>query len=331
MTAVSAADLRSLVAEAASAALGPAEMVEFEPLSGGHSGVTHRAVLRVGDETLESVVKSSPPGRPASGRHDVLRQARIVDALAKWSSVPVSRVLFTAPGPPAVFGSTLVGGRVEDPILADPAPGETAAQVSAMWAAAIDVLAALHALEPSAMGVKDESVRRPADELSVWITTARSAGLDEDDVARKLVSGLQDGAPTIKRAAIVHGDFRLGNVIVAGAKPMAVIDWEIWSVGDPAIDLGWLVQFTDPGNYPGVGREVPGTPSAAEVVESYCRAAGDDPGRFDWFLALGCLKLAAIQAHNLRRHREGRRHDPFQESLGPSIDVLLRRGLDLID
>lgn len=128
---------------------------------------------------------------------------------------------------------------------------------------------------------------------------------------------------------MVHGDYRLGNILMAGSSPQAVIDWEIWSVGDPAVDIGWFAQFTDATNYPGVGRDVPGTPTRDELLARYCAGAGEDRARLDWFLALGCLKLAAIQAHNRRRHLDGRYHDPYQELLGPSIDRLLESGLEL--
>jgi aminoglycoside phosphotransferase (APT) family kinase protein len=242
----------------------------------------------------------------------------------------VPNVLFTAPGPPAVFGGELVHGVAEDPILGTTQPGESAAQTAALWTKAIAVLASLHQITPMELGLTDEPVRSPASELSTWINTARSAGLDDTDAAIHLVKALERSVPFAAHTAVVHGDFRLGNIMVRENEPVALIDWEIWSIGDPAVDLGWLVQFTDAGNYPGLGRDVPGTPSASTVIEQYCCLRGDDPARFNWFVALGCLKLAAIQAHNLRRHRAGRHADPFQESLGPSIEILVRRGLELV-
>ena len=109
-----------------------------------------------------------------------------------------------------------------------------------------------------------------------------------------------------------------------------MIDWEIWSVGDPLIDLGWFVQFTDGDNFPGVGRSAPGTPSAADVIAAYRRTAGESRTEISWFIALGALKLAAIQAHNRRRHLDGRFHDPYQALLGPAIARHLQRGLDTV-
>ena len=155
----------------------------------------------------------------------------------------------------------------------------------------------------------------------------RAARLDEDRAAAQLEASLRKTAPARERTGIVHGDFRLGNILIDDSTPRAVIDWEIWSVGDTAVDVGWLVQFTDHTTYPGVGREVPGTPGLDDVIERYAAAAERDVERLQWFVALGCFKLAAIQAHNRRRHLEGEHHDAFQELLGPSIGTLLGRGL----
>ncbi len=122
----------------------------------------------------------------------------------------------------------------------------------------------------------------------------------------------------------MHGDYRLGNIISTGLEPAAVIDWEIWSVGDPRVELGWFLVFADGTNFPGVGREVPGLPSEDELVELYGRPVDD----LAWFNALGRFKMAAIMGHNLRRHREGRHVDPDQERLPETIITLIRTGRD---
>ena len=75
---------------------------------------------------------------------------------------------------------------------------------------------------------------------------------------------------------------------------------------------------------------MPGTPSADEVLGRYAELAGEPRPDLGWFLALGCFKLAAIQAHNRHRHLQGRYEDPYQELLGPSIERLLERGLEHI-
>jgi aminoglycoside phosphotransferase (APT) family kinase protein len=214
-----------------------------------------------------------------------------------------------------------------DPILGEPEPGETSELIAARWEVAIELLARLHAAPLHRLGIAGEAPRELGDEVDLWARTMRAAGMGGDDRAARLEAALRATAPPRRVTALVHGDYRLGNILMEGSAPRALIDWEIWSVGDPAVDLGWLVQFTDAGTYPGLGREVPGTPPAEEVVARYAQVAGRDERDLDWFLALGCFKLAAIQAHNRRRHLDGRYHDEFQELLGPSIERLLDRGL----
>jgi aminoglycoside phosphotransferase (APT) family kinase protein len=314
------------VAYAAATTFGWCTVSDLRVLAGGHSGLTHVVDLRTTSGRVSAVVRATPPGRRPVGRHDVLRQARIMGALGRNSDVPVPAVLFTDAGDPPFFGCELVPGVAIDPILGDPQPGETPELIAASWTAAIELLARLHTTPLEQVGVADEP-REPGDEVEIWARTMRAAKLEDDRLATRLEAALRATTPSRTTTGLVHGDFRLGNILMDGAEPRAIIDWEIWSVGDPAVDLGWLVQFTDAETYPGIGRDVPGTPTAEEVVARYCEAAGRDPRSVAWFLALGCFKLAAIQAHNRRRHLDGDYHDEFQELLGPSIERLLERGL----
>jgi len=304
-------DFEARIAAAAAAAVRRVEVME-----GGHSGVTHLVEL----EDRDVVVKSTPSGRRPVGRHDVLRQARVMDALA--GRVPVPRILFTDDGPPAFFGMERVAGEAVDPVIAPPRDWD-AAVVAGAWEAAIELLATLHDAP-----VPGDEPRAPASEVEIWSATIDAAGMEDDPAAVGLRDGLAARAPAAGAVGIVHGDFRLGNVLYEGATPRALIDWEIWSVGDPLVDLGWFVQFTDPENFPGIGRAVAGTPGEDEVVARYLERAGRLSDAVPWFLALGCFKLAAIQAHNRSRHLAGRYHDPYQELLGPSIERLLERGLE---
>jgi aminoglycoside phosphotransferase (APT) family kinase protein len=253
-----------------------------------------------------------------------------MQALSLHTDVPVPAVLLTDADEPPFFVTELVRGVARDPILDQARAGETPALIAAQWRAAIDLLAQLHGVPIERLGLQHEPLREPTDEVDVWARTMRAAGLDDGRVARRLEDALRGSAPARTVTGLVHGDFRLGNILMEGAVPRALIDWEIWSIGDPAVDLGWLVQFTDPATYPGVGREVPGTPTRDEVIDHYARAAGRSPEELNWFVALGCFKLAAIQAHNRRRHLDGDHRDEFQELLGPSIVTLLQRGVDCV-
>ena len=112
-----------------------------------------------------------------------------------------------------------------------------------------------------------------------------------------------------------------------------MIDWEIWSIGDPLVDLAWFVQFTDADNFPGSAATRPARHRPPRFSPTTTTSAGADRDRRAGVVFRpGCLKLAAIQAHNRRRHLDGRFHDPYQALLGPSIDRHLSRGgtLDII-
>lgn len=229
-------------------------------------------------------------------------------------------------GGAAFFVVANVPGTATEPVIEPPQPDETSHQVATSWDRAIDTLVALHAVDPVEVGL-DEPPRSAHEELKIWADTfaaSRFQYASIDSLLRRLERTAPDDAP----AALVHGDFRLGNLVIAGSLPNAIIDWEIWSVGHPLVDLGWFVLFTDPGNFPGIGREVPGTPSVDDVVAKYLALSGTPEQDLHWCLALGAFKLAAIQAHNQRRHLDGRYHDPYQELLGPSITRLLDKAAE---
>ena len=287
-------------------------------MPGGHSGLTYRVETTAG----ALVVKSVPPGQQAIGRHDMLRQARIIDALAP-SGVPVPAIVATDEREPAWFAMQLVEGESLEPVLDDPAvaPGLAAARM--LRAAA--TLPALHDVPLDKVPLDAEPLS-PLDELGRWARTMAAVPPDLVPDADRLRQRLAESVPAAVSPTLVHGDYRLGNLICRGTEPVALIDWEIWSVGDPRVELGWFVVFADGTNFPGVGREVPGLPSADDLVAAYA-SDGRSVDDLAWFDALGRYKMAAIMGHNLRRHLEGRHHDPDQERLPDTIRRLIETGL----
>jgi aminoglycoside phosphotransferase (APT) family kinase protein len=191
---------------------------------------------------------------------------------------------------------------------------------------AAEILPVLHDVPLDKVPV-DADPLSPLDELGRWARTMAAVPPDLVPDAERLHSRLAGSVPDAVAPTLVHGDYRLGNLICAGTEPAALIDWEIWSVGDPRVELGWFLVFADGTNFPGVGREVPGLPSAEELVAAYA-ADGRPVDDLAWFDSLGRYKMAAIMGHNLRRHLEGRHHDPDQERLPDTVRRLIETGLE---
>jgi aminoglycoside phosphotransferase (APT) family kinase protein len=296
------------------------EVGRLARLPGGHSGLTYR--LETGEGPL--VVKAVPEGQRPIGRHDMLRQARMIDALAP-TGMPVPSVVATDETEPAWFAMELVAGESLEPVLDDPeVPAPLAA---ARMLRAAEILPALHDVPLDKVPV-DADPLSPLDELGRWARTMAAVPPDLVPDAERLHARLAGSVPTAVAPTLVHGDYRLGNLLCNGTEPAALIDWEIWSVGDPRVELGWFLVFADGSNVPGVGREVAGLPGADELVSAYA-ADGRAVDELAWFEALGRYKMAAIMGHNLRRHLEGRHHDPDQERLPDTIRRLIETGLSI--
>jgi aminoglycoside phosphotransferase (APT) family kinase protein len=294
------------------------ELASFEDLPGGHSGITCLAtVVLPGGGRERVVVKATPPGRRPTGRHDVLRQARILSVLTTAGGIRVPEVLLQDDDGEPYFVMRWHPGESVEPVL-DPAGHLSPDVVQARAFGAVEALAALHGVP-----VPDEPVLTPAQELERWIPTMRTVDADLRAGSEAVEAALLGSVPPPAGPAIVHGDFRLGNTLCAGRSVNVVIDWEIWSVGDPRVDLGWLALFCNPDNFPGVGDATCPMPPARALRAAYERATGQTAGQFGWFESLARYKMAAIMGNNLARHRSGRYHDPFQEKLVPTIRRLI--------
>jgi aminoglycoside phosphotransferase (APT) family kinase protein len=297
----------------------------FEKLPGGHSGITCLATVTVpGGGQERVVVKATPPGRRPVGRHDVLRQARILSLLNAAGGVRVPEVLLQDDGDEPYFVMRWHPGESVEPVL-DPAGHLSPDTVRARAFGAVDALAALHGVR-----VPDEPALTPVRELERWIPTMRTVDADLRAGSEAVEAALLGSAPPLAVLAIAHGDFRLGNTLCTGANVNVVIDWEIWSVGDPRVDLGWLALFCDPANFPGAGQEACSMPPARALQAAYEQATGTTAERFGWFESLARYKMAAIMGNNLARHRSGRYHDPYQEKLMPTIRRLVESAGSLL-
>jgi aminoglycoside phosphotransferase (APT) family kinase protein len=278
--------------------LTPLGVRDLRPLAGGASSLTYTA----GARGRRVVVKVAPAGVPPVRNRDVLRQARMLRALAR-TTIPVPEVMWEdagdPPDVPPLFVMTFVSGSSFEPLF-DRDGTDGTKTVAARMHNACELLAALHAVDPAAIGLGAEPVVTPGEEIERWcrllatVDTALAPGWE--DVA----AALRSSEPPARAPAIVHGDFRLGNLLASSERITAVVDWEIWTIGDPRVDLGWFLVNADPDTYRRATRYAGSLPAPAALASVY----GDAPDR-TWFEALACFKSTAtwslIVKHNRRR------------------------------
>jgi aminoglycoside phosphotransferase (APT) family kinase protein len=278
----------------------------------GHSNLT----FLVSDSNSRVVVRRPPPPPLPPGAHDVLREARLLTALAE-TDVPTPRVLATAPAGELLDVPVFVMEFVDGTVITEstPAPRDDVQLRRRIGESLIDTLAALHTVAWREVGLVDfgkpdgfnaRQLRRMRSLVEVDGAVPKSfAPLDE---------WLQAHSPPESATSIVHNDFRIGNMIVdLGAGCVAaVLDWELATIGDPLADLGYLLtSYPEPGEplvpTSAMGTAVlePGYPERAELLGRYADRTGADVSGVNWYAALAMYKLAALYEYSRRRFEDG--------------------------
>jgi aminoglycoside phosphotransferase (APT) family kinase protein len=308
--------------------LAPLGADDVAPLSGGASSLTYSGRA----DGRRVVVKVAPPGLAPVLNRDVLRQARVLRAL-RGSAVPVPDVLWEdagdPPDEPPLFVMSFVEGASLEPLFDrdgdDPEP-----VVAERMRDAAQVLAALHAVDPAAIGLADEPVVGPSAEIDRWCRLLETVDPRLAPGWDAVAAALRDHEPEAMPPAVVHGDFRLGNLLAVGATVTAVVDWEIWTVGDPRIDLGWFLANADPDTYRRATRYAGAVPSPDELLAVYAGAVGRDVRDVAWFQALACFKSTATWSLIVKHNRRRDEPDPDVETIAAVLPDLLARANELV-
>ncbi|MGW4382139.1 phosphotransferase family protein [Kitasatospora sp. NPDC004531] len=274
---------------------GPLTARRFE---GGRSNLTYL----VEDGAARWVLRRPPLGHVLATAHDMAREYRVLGALAP-TAVPVPQPVLLVEDE-AVIGAPFylmeyVEGAAHRDTKTLAALGEQ--RVHGLGLRLVDTLVALHALDPEALGLAgfgrpegflERQLRRWGKQLDAS-RSREVAGVDE--LHRRLAETLPDSpAP-----ALVHGDYRLDNVLVGpDDRITAVLDWEMSTVGDPLTDLGLLVMYTElarrfDGVLPGAAL-APGFPGTAELVGRYAESSGRDVSGLGWYVGFASFKLAVV-------------------------------------
>ncbi|GAA1396600.1 phosphotransferase family protein [Pseudonocardia kongjuensis] len=332
------------------------------PIGAGRSNLTYRV-----DSPAGSVVLRRPPvGDVAATAHDMGREQRVIAALA-GTAVPVPAVLATYPGPGDAAGHDGPAGPTDAPCfvmelvdgvvpLADLPDGwaTTGDDRRRIGEALVDVLAALHAVDPAEVGLADfgrpegfmeRQIRRWGKQWAAARDGADPIPVDEaveTDLTR-LAERLAADVPATQRHTIVHGDYRLDNCVFDAADPgriRAVLDWEMSTLGDPLADVGLLLVYWKQAGDTGIWADaqplpgpttLPGFPTRRELVDGYAARTGLDPAPLPWYVAFGAFKLAVVLAGILARVRAGSVPAQMADGLDGSVGPLVALGHHVLD
>jgi aminoglycoside phosphotransferase (APT) family kinase protein len=309
---------------------------EFAPLPGGASSLTYAGQARSGsDSVLRFVVKVAPPGLEPIGNRDVLRQALILKALANQQSVPVPAVLFEdrgrPPEVPPLFGMQYIDGEVFEP-LAEIRPTPLAPEfIQSRAHHGVEILGGLHRLNPVDLGLGDEVPVALDSEVSRWRRLLHSIRRDASTLTDRTAAALLSSLPSSMPLAVCHGDYRLGNTLSERDHVNAVIDWELWSVGDPRLDLAYFLRSCDIAEREGGSDDVE-MPSRGSLLAKYEQAYGRSIRELLWFEALCRFKAAAIASYVMKLNsRQERVHPRVAAWTSEKPLSLLEQALERLD
>lgn len=330
-----AADLTVRGSEAARTWHPDCRLVDLAPLTGGSSSLTFTAQARGHGDDIALVIKVAPPGLEPVHNRDVLRQGRVLRALHDQPGVLVPRVLFEDSGePPEVppfIAMELVAGECSEPLFEPRPPRLPVEQIRARAFDAARMLAALHRVRPEAVGLDDEPVIDVRSEIDRWTRAFETVTDDLRGDYLRCAEALHDTVPAGLAPVVTHGDYRLGNTLCEGERVTAIIDWEIWAVGDPRVDLSWFTFFTDEALHPSnASGEPSGMPTAAELLAAYVDAGASELPDLGWFDALTRYKESAATALLVKRARKRGDGGVLMEDTAKWLPKLVDEALSLL-
>jgi aminoglycoside phosphotransferase (APT) family kinase protein len=315
------------------ARLGDSVDLTVEPMVGGGSCDVY--ALTRGDDRW--VLRQAPPHRSSATAHDVLREFRFLDAI-KDQPVRNARPVLACDDAD-VFGAPFyVMARIDGVPVRSSIPEAWTARPDEQARALeelVDALAAIHGVDWDACGLGEFAHAGPYLERQIgrWLSQLESYGGRPLPVAERVGAWLGDALPPDQAPALAHGDYKLDNVLFAESAPpelLAVVDWEMASIGDPLVDLAWAMIF-----HPGPEGTMPlgvatapafdraPLPSTAELVARYGVRTGRDVSRIDWYGVFSRWKLAIVLEGSYAKFLRGESKKPVHEVFGKQADHLL--------
>ncbi len=303
---------------------GHAGNLQLSVLSGGQSNPTF--LLASGSQRY--VLRKKPPGELLPSAHAVDREYRIISAL-RDTAVPVAQACCFCADASVIGTPFYVMEYVEGRLFQDPAlPEMNPAQRGAIWDEVNRVLAALHGLDYTALGLADYG--KPGNfmqrQITRWSRQYRAAETERIDAMEHLLAWLPEHVPAGDDSAIVHGDYRIDNLMFHPTEPriLAVLDWELSTLGHPLSDLSyhlmaWRLTAAQFRGMAGRDLQALGIPGEAAYLQRYCQRTGRhaiEPMEWEFHMAFSMFRLAAILQGIVRRALDGNAASPQALEVG---------------
>ncbi len=282
--------------------------IEFSLIAGGHSNLTYRCTDQAGTAL---VLRRPPLGHVLESAHDMGREHKIIHALVA-TDVPVPATVGLCSDVEVNDAPFYIMQFVDGPVLHDAeiARGVPKAQRHTLGLHVIDVLASLHAIDPDTVGLGDLGRKEAylARQLKRWTRQWEASKTHDIPEMEETLRILTDTMPEQIGSAIVHGDYRLGNMIIGDGQIRAVLDWELCTLGDPLADVGYLMNsWVEPTDDLGdlAATSIGGFPSRAALRERYTAATGRNLDGINYYRAFSHWRLAAIGQGVYKRYLVG--------------------------
>jgi aminoglycoside phosphotransferase (APT) family kinase protein len=328
------------------AELGDAETYEIERHQAGHSNET--LFVTWGDREL--VLRRPPPGSKADTAHDVLREYRVIDALQD-TDVRVPKTVRACDDDGVIGSDFFLMDRIEGDVLREAEPERFAepAVRERIGEELVDRLTEIHAIDYEAVGLgefgrPDGYIERQVERWHKQFEWAFDVTEAERSVPKiaEIGAWLDDNVPASYPHTLVHGDYKLDNVMFGPSMPpeiVGIFDWELSTLGDPRFDLAWLLTYwRDPGDPESANPQLiptftdrPGYPTKADLVERYETRTGIDFEHGRFYRALSVYKLTALCEMFFRRHLEGNADNPMYPQMREQVPKMAEWGVRIID
>ncbi|AYV45526.1 phosphotransferase family protein [Caulobacter flavus] len=307
---------------------GPLEVRQFK---GGQSNPTYQLVT----PSRRYVLRRKPPGKLLPSAHAVDREFKVISGLHQ-AGFPVARPYALCMDEGVIGTIFYVMDNVEGRILWDGTlPDYAPPERRAIYEAQIDTLAALHTVDYAAVGLADYG--KPGNyftrQIDRWTKQYRASETTKIDEMDRLIDWLPASAPADDQTSIVHGDYRLDNMILHPVEPrvIAVLDWELSTLGNPLADFTYfLMNWVMPSDQRGGLAEIAdltayGIPTIDEAVARYCAATGRDGlPQLDWYFSYNLFRLAGICQGIVGRVRDGTAASAHAQLMEARVPVLAK-------